>query len=96
MNIRVILPVIYYGQGQELLYQLLIMDKGEYSIDYSESCKVSTQINIRYTLPVIHYGQGWVLHRLFRILQGEYTTIVLGLLYQLFLIGKGEYSTDYS
>ena len=53
-------------------------------------------INIRDTLPVAHYGQGWVLHRLLRILQGEYTTWFLNLLYQLLIMDKGEYSTEYS
>ena len=53
-------------------------------------------INIRDTLPVVHYGLWWVLHRLFRILQDEYTTWTLDLLYQLLIMDKGEYSTDYS
>ena len=53
-------------------------------------------INIRLTLPVVHFGQGWVLYRLFRILQGEYTTWILDLLYKLLIMDKGEYSTDYS
>ena len=71
------------------------MDNGEYSTDYSEYSKVSTQ----------HYYKTYstscslwtmVLYRLFRILQGEYTTLILDLLYKLLIMDKGEYSTDYS
>ena len=92
----------------DLLYQFLIMEYGEYSTSCSFFTRVSTlqiiqnlarwvhNFIIRLTLPVIYFGQGWVLHRLFRILQGEYTTWILDLLYQLLIMDNGDYSSDYS
>ena len=53
-------------------------------------------IDIRLTPTVLQYGQSWALYRLFIIFEGEYTTFILDLLYQLPIIDKGEYSTDYS
>ena len=56
-------------------------------------------INMRLTLPIIYYGQWWVLYKLFRILQGEYTTLPVAnygqgwVLHRLFRILQGEYTT---
>ena len=79
----------------DLLYQLFIINDVEYSTDHYKLLKVSGPINILLTLPVAIYWQRRVLYRLVRILQGEYTTLILDLLYQLFIINDVEYSTDH-